>query len=271
MMGDSFGEGLRSDGETPVHPVVLSQFSMDVTTVTNAMFARFVEATGHVTDAERHGDSAVFHALVQAPSEDVAEAALNTPWWRIVRHADWRRPFGSRSSLEALDDHPVVHVSHHDAIAYCRWAGRALPSEAQWEYAARGTLAGARFPWGDALTPDGQHMANIWQGTFPHTNSAADGWHGTAPARHYAPNGLGLYQMVGNVWEWCADWFDLRTYQSGLRANPAGPVSGQIRVLRGGSYLCHDSYCFRYRVAARNATTPGTTAGNIGFRTVSAL
>ena len=267
-MGDGFGEGYFSDGETPVHEVALSDFSIDATTVTNAQFAAFVAATRFATTAERVGGSAVFHLDVTAGPGDL-DARDGGRWWRYVAGAHWRRPGGRGSDLAGLDDHPVVHVSHDDARAYCRWAGRDLPSEAQWECAARGGLAGTRFPWGDELEPGGRHRANLWQGDFPHRNTGADGWITTAPVRSYAPNGYGLWQVCGNVWEWCADWFHPGWYGRGPSRDPAGPGTGRARVIRGGSFLCHASYCNRYRLAARSANTPASATSHTGFRTVS--
>ncbi len=272
-MGNPFPDGFWGDGETPVHEVELSPYAIDVTAVTVAQFAAFVDATGYRTEAEGFGDSMVFHLLVQADDADLIGYAGGAPWWRFVRGADWRHPYG-RSSV-AEPDHPVVHVSHADALAYCTWAGRALPTEAQWEYAARGGHAGRRFPWGDQLEQDGIHRANVWQGDFPVTNTEADGYVGTAPVRSYEPNDFGLYDMVGNVWEWCADWFSPETYRrdhgQGRVLDPIGPDAGERRVIRGGSYLCHHSYCTRYRVAARSANSPESATGNTGFRTVRSV
>jgi sulfatase modifying factor 1 len=270
-MGDSSGDGNRQDGETPVHEVQLEGFEIDATSVTNADFAAFVEATGYATEAEAFGYSAVFHLAVDAERHEVMGPAAGAPWWRGVQGADWRHPGGSRSSLQGLEDHPVVHVSWNDAQAYCAWAGRRLPTEAEWEYASRGGLDGARFPWGDELMDDGDAWrVNIWQGTFPGTNTTEDGWLTTAPVRSFAPNGYGLWQTVGNVWEWCADWFDPNYYGRSPAANPQGPGLGMARVLRGGSYLCHISYCYRYRNSARSSNTPDSSMGNAGFRTVAA-
>ena len=177
------------------------------------------------------------------------------PWWRRVYGADWRHPEGPTSSLTERMDHPVVHVSGNDAAAYCRWAGRRLPTEAKWECAARGGLVQARYPWGDELAPDGRWRCNIWQGTFPTDNSLADGYLGTAPVDAFAPNGFGLHNVAGNVWEWCADWFSAAHGTTAV-ADPHGPVAGASKVIRSRSYLCHHSYCNRYRVAARTANTP---------------
>ncbi|AYL40282.1 formylglycine-generating enzyme family protein [Streptomyces fungicidicus] len=265
-MGDAFGEGYRADGETPVHPVRLTPFHIDETAVTNARFAAFVKATGHVTDAERHGSSAVFHLVVDAPAADILGNAAGAPWWINVRGAHWRRPEGVRSDVTGRQNHPVVHVSWNDASAYARWAGKRLPTEAEWEYAARGGLDGRRYAWGDELTPDGRWRCNIWQGRFPHTNTAEDGHLTTAPVKSYRPNGFGLWNTAGNVWEWCADWFSPAYYAHSAPEDPHGPDTGTARVLRGGSYLCHDSYCNRYRVAARSSNTPESSSANLGFR-----
>ncbi|CAG7607690.1 Formylglycine-generating enzyme [Leucobacter soli] len=269
-MGDSSGDGLPADGEIPVHDVELRGFEIDATPVTNAQFARFVDSTGFVTDAERFASSAVFHLLVAAPASDITGPVAGTPWWIGVRGADWRHPGGRATSLAGIDDHPVVHVSWNDAAAYCDWAGRRLPTEAEWERAARGGLDRAAYPWGDDPIDgsDGVWRANVWQGAFPVRNTAEDGWIGTAPVRSFSPNGFGLWQAVGNVWEWCADRFDAAYYARSPLADPAGPDAGDERVLRGGSYLCHPSYCNRYRNSARSRNTPDSSMGNAGFRTV---
>lgn len=266
-LGDHFGDGYAGDGEGPVHEVEVSAFRLGTTTVTNRAFAAFTDATGHRTTAEAEGYSAVFHTDVAATVADVLGRSPATPWWVGVRGADWRHPEGPRSDLDGRDEHPVVHVSHDDALAFARWAGRRLPTEAEWEYAARGGLSGRRYPWGDDLMADGAGWrCNIFQGSFPATNTVEDGWTTTAPVTAYSPNGYGLHQMVGNVWEWCADWFDAAAYQGRARRDPRGPASGTVRVMRGGSFLCHDSYCNRYRVAARSAAPPDSSASNLGFR-----
>ena len=265
-MGDPFGEGYPGDGETPVHTVRLDAFRMDTTTVTNAQFATFVKDTGYVTGAEEFGISAVFHLAFDGDPADVLNRAAQVPWWLAVRGADWRHPEGPGSDVSRRQNHPVVHVSWDDAQAYAAWAGKRLPTESEWEYAARGGLEGARFAWGDELTPRGRWRCNIFQGTFPTENTGEDGWLTTAPATSYAPNGYGLHGTAGNVWEWCADWFAADAYAHAAEHDPRGPGDGEQRVMRGGSYLCHDSYCNRYRVAARSSNTPESTAGNIGFR-----
>jgi sulfatase modifying factor 1 len=239
------------DGESPSRPVHVEGFRIAAHTVTNDDFAGFVAATGYGTTAEREGWSFVFAGLLPddfPPTRAVVEA----PWWRQVRGATWRHPEGPASDLGDRFDHPVVHVSWIDARAFCRWAGGRLPSEIEWEYAARGGLEQCRYPWGDDLTPGGKHRMNVFQGRFPEVNTGEDGFAGTAPVDAFAPNGYGLYNATGNVWEWTVDRF--------------GPSRPGQRVTRGGSYLCHDSYCWRYRCAARSGNTPDSSAGNIGFR-----
>lgn len=269
VMGDSSGDRNPGDGEVPRHAVRLESFSIDATSVTNADWARFVADTGYRSEAEEFGFSAVFHLAVAAPDEDVMGRASGTPWWVGVRGADWAHPGGRLSDLEGLGDHPVVHVSWNDAVAYCAWARRRLPTEAEWEYASRGGMADAKYPWGDQEVDEGGWRANIFQGTFPGVNTVEDGFATTAPVRSFSPNGYGLWQTVGNVWEWCADWFSSDYYRQSPPENPTGPASGQVRVLRGGSYLCHTSYCNRYRNSARSQNTPDSSMGNAGFRTVA--
>lgn len=268
QMGDHFGEGYVQDGEGPVHPVSIAALSMGATTVSNDQFAAFVQATGFVTTAEHQGVSAVFHLAFQGRPGDILNRAAGVPWWLAVKGADWKHPNGPGSSIENIGDHPVVHVSWDDALAYCSWAGGRLPTEAEWEYAARGGAAGKRYVWGNELTPKGQWRSNIWQGRFPVDNTAEDGFLTTAPGKTFKSNKFGLWQMSGNVWEWCSDWFDPDYYPIAVQDNPQGPESGECRVMRGGSYLCHDSYCHRYRVSARSSNTPDSTSGNIGFRCV---
>jgi sulfatase modifying factor 1 len=266
-MGSDDPRGYAADGEGPAHPVGLSSFSVDATTVTVDDFGAFVDAVGHRTGAETYGWSFVFAGLLPDDFEDT-RGVVATPWWRQVFGADWSHPEGPHSDVSTRGDHPVVHISWLDAMAYCAWAGTTLPTEAQWEYAAGGGLDGARFPWGEDLEPDGRHLMNVWQGTFPGDNQQGDGYYATAPVSSYPPNGHGLYEMTGNVWEWCADWFDPRFDRSQQGADPSGSPIGESRVMKGGSYLCHASYCHRYRVPARAGNSPDTSTGHLGFRTV---
>jgi formylglycine-generating enzyme len=243
------------DGEGPVREVRVEPFRIDAYAVSNERFGAFVGATGYLSEAERFGWSFVFVGLLPPPLRR-ARPVPGTPWWRAVPGACWSAPEGPGSDLRGRGDHPVVHVSWRDASAFATWAGGRLPREAEWEYAARGGLAGKRFPWGDELEQDGRHRCNVWQGVFPTVDTAADGFAGTAPVDAYEPNGFGLYNVVGNVWEWCQDRFD-------GRAGGAGPGP---RSQRGGSYLCHASYCDRYRVAARTSSDEDSSSGNLGFR-----
>ncbi len=263
-MGTNAVDGYPADGEGPAHQVRLSPFRVDRHAVSNSRFEDFVEATGHATDAEHYGWSFVFGGLLPDEFPETA-AAARAPWWRQVHGADWRHPEGPQSDLSGRADHPVVHVSHGDALAFCAWSGTRLPTEAEWECAARGGC-GEPFPWGSELEPGGEHRMNVFQGRFPGENNCADGYAGTAPVDAFPPNGHGLFNVTGNVWEWCGDWFDPRYYSVSPIEDPPGPVHGTHRVMRGGSYLCHASYCSRYRVDARSATEPDSSAGNIGFR-----
>jgi sulfatase modifying factor 1 len=265
LMGSDAPDGYREDGEGPIHVVHLSPFRVDCRAVTNARFATFVEATGDVTDAERYGWSFVFGGLLP---EDFppTRSALQAPWWRQVYGADWSHPEGPQSDVSSRAEHPVVHVSWNDAMAFCAWSGTRLPTEAEWEYAARGGLVGQRFPWGSELQPGGEHRMNVFQGRFPGENTCADGYAATAPTDAFAPNAYGLHNMTGNVWEWCGDWFDPSYYPDSALDDPRGPDGGTNRAMRGGSYLCHASYCKRYRVDARSANEPSSSTGNLGFR-----
>lgn len=256
-MGSEDAEAHPGDGEGPVRVVAVAPFAISPTAVSNAEFGAFVARTGHVTTAERLGWSFVFRLFVGPAAEGAVRGmAGGATWWVAVDGADWRRPEGPGSDVAARPGHPVVHVSRDDALAYCRWAGLRLPTEPEWEYAARGGLARARYPWGDELLPGGRHMCNIWQGTFPAHDTAADGYAGTCPVDAFPPNGFGLHNMAGNVWEWSADpWSPV-----------ARPAETARWTIRGGSYLCHDSYCNRYRVAARTHSTADSTTANVGFR-----
>jgi formylglycine-generating enzyme required for sulfatase activity len=251
-MGDDGPLSYPEDGEGPVHPVSVGPFAIDRFAVTVAEFAAFVGATGYLTDAERAGRSFVFAGLLPddfSPTRGVAAA----PWWREVAGASWRQPAGPAGSADEPGDHPVVQVSWNDAHAFASWIGGRLPTEAEWEYAARAGSS-STFPWGEELEPGGVHMANVWQGGFPDHNTLDDGYYATCPVAAFAPNAFGLHNMIGNVWEW-----------TGSRFAPGVDVGVEL-VLKGGSYLCHASYCHRYRPAARSGATPASSVGNVGFR-----
>lgn len=284
--------------EQPAHPVTLDGFWIDETEVTNAQFREFVDATGYVTVAERAPKREDFAGQVadlsQIPEENLVAGSIcfnssfdpktlrkdHPLWpyqvWKYVRGANWKQPEGPESSLEGRWDHPVVHVSYDDAVAYCRWKGRRLPTEAEWEYAARGGRDGAEYPWGNELRPEEQWRHNIWQGEFPLQNSADDGFLHTSPVKAFPPNNYGLYDMTGNVWEWCYDWYQPDYYRQSPDVNPVGPTRGfdpleptiPKRVQRGGSFMCSDNYCIGYRVAARMKGDPQSGSFHAGFRTV---
>jgi len=270
LMGTDDAEGFPADGEGPIRPVTLDPFSIDIYPVTNKLFGRFVAATGYKTEAEQFGWSFVFWAhLPKVRFNDlVKDTVAAAPWWCKVEGAMWSSPEGPQSDVTRRDHHPVVHVSWKDAHAFCRWSGQRLPTEAEWEYAARGGLEQKIYPWGDQLRPGGEHRCNIWQGEFPKHDTGDDGYKGTCPVDAFAANGYGLYSMTGNTWEWCADWFDRDFHRTADGNNPKGPATGKARVMRGGSFLCHKSYCNRYRVAARSSNTPDSSTSNIGFRCV---
>lgn len=270
IMGTEDRSGFPADGEGPVRAVTLDPFWIDCHSVTNRAFAEFAAATQYRTEAERFGWSFVFAG--DLPDGGMSQTANDTvagvPWWKRIYGADWKSPEGSGSDWRERHSHPVVHVSWNDAAAYAAWAGKRLPTEAEWEFAARGGLEQKIYPWGDELLPGGEHRCNIWQGEFPHRNTVDDGYRSTAPVDAFLPNGYGLHNVVGNVWEWCADWFSNTWHLSASRSNPVGPSGGTARVMRGGSYLCHPSYCNRYRVAARSSNTQDSSTTNIGFRCV---
>jgi len=252
IKGGTFQMG-TDDGmpyEAPVHEVVVNSFWMDEHEVTVAEFGKFVEATGYKTDAERFGWSGVFNP--------------KTGEWEKTAHADWRHPDGPQS--QATANEPVCQVSWSDAAAYAKWANKRLPTEAEWEYAARGGLTGKRYSWGDDLRPNGKPVANWWQGHFPENDTGEDGFKGRAPVESFPPNGYGLYDVAGNVWEWCADWYADDYYEHTARNNPAGAASGKERAIRGGSWLCAENFCTNYRVAARSHATPDSGLNNLGFR-----
>lgn len=255
---------LPQDAEGPLKRTKVKRFWMERDTVTNAQFSAFVDETGYLTEAERIGWSFVFAAHV-AEGVGPTQGVLEAQWWRRVDDATWRAPQGPGS--RAQPDHPVVQVSWSDARAYAAWAGGRLPTEAEWEHAARGGLGDVPFPWGgEAPTDDGPYPCNIWQGRFPQLNTAADGYHTTAPVMSFAPNGYGLHNMVGNVWEWTAERYRLRSLKKAAKAQEQA-MRG-YKLLKGGSFLCHASYCFRYRIAARAGNSPDSATTHQGFRLV---
>lgn len=282
MMGSTNGQ----PDELPVHPVTLDGFWMDKTEVTNEEFQKFVEATGYVTIAERKPDPKDFPGADPAllvPGSVVFSPPVEDPglqnhyaWWKYVPEANWKHPEGPGSTIEGREKFPVVHVSWEDAMAYAKWAGKRLPTEAEWEYAARGGLHQYPYTWGDTKHPNERSMANIWQGQFPLENTEKDGFRATAPVASFPPNGYGLYDMAGNVWEWCADWYRPDAYASNEKLNPKGPKESfdpnepgmPKKVIRGGSYLCSDLYCIGYRPSARMKSAPDTGLSHTGFRCV---
>lgn len=268
-MGSDAGDGDPADGEGPSRRVTLGAYAIAAHTVTNAQFGEFVRETGYATDAERLNWSFVFRNFVPDDVRSrITKAPAGTPWWLPVPRAYWAQPEGPGSTVLDRLTHPVVHVSWSDAHAYCGWSGTRLPTEAEWERAARGEREGARFPWGDELQPDGTHRCNVWQGEFPDRDTGQDGFAGTAPANAFKPNGLGLYNVVGNVWEWCADDFSPDYHRLSGTIDPLWIEPGAPKSLRGGSFLCHASYCNRYRVPARSSNPADSSASNVGFRVV---
>lgn len=264
-MGNDGSDRIPADGEGPARDVTLSAYRIAATSVTNRAFAEFVRATGYITQAEQAGSSFVFHLQLPEALRLESPAPADMPWWRAVADACWQRPEGPGSHLRDRPDHPVVHVSWSDAVAYCTWRGGRLPSEAEWEYAARGGLQGKRYPWGDAWEAQGEGRCQTWHGRFPDAPDA--GWHvGPVAVHSFAANGLGLYNACGNVWEWCADSFSPEYHRTTTHLNPLHTHATGLQSVRGGSFLCHDSYCHRYRVSARNGMAPGATASNVGLR-----
>jgi len=281
--------------EAPTHQVSVDSFRIDKTPVTNRQFKEFVRATGHVTLAEiapasKDYPGALPHmlyagSLVFSPPSHAVDLKNWGQWWTFLRGANWRRPYGPKSNINVLDNHPVVHVAYADALAYARWLGKDLPTEAEWEFAARGGLDGAEFAWGDEFAPGGKHLANTWQGEFPHQNLCSDGFARTSPVNEFPPNGYGLLDMIGNVWEWTSDFYASKHEAEAPKAccipeNPRGAREEESydacqpnikiprRVLKGGSHLCAPNYCRRYRPAARHAEPIDTSTSHVGFRCV---
>ena len=256
---------LPADGEGPRRFVRLKPFGLGTRAVSNAEFAEFVASTGYVTEAERFGWSFVFSGLLPEAEAATAQRVAAVPWWARSDGACWRHPEGPRSVIDERLDHPVTHVSWNDATAYAAWRGGRLPTEAEWEHAAR-PEPGAVYPWGSAEPTDEQPLCNIWQGPFPELNLAVDGFAGTAPVASFTANRFGMFNMAGNVWEWCADRFRVKSLAKAAKVRDAEAVAGSERTLKGGSYLCHRSYCYRYRIAARMGRPPDTSTGHTGFR-----
>ncbi len=287
VAGGRFWRGASEEADAqPIREVEVDGFWIDRTEVTNAEFARFVAATGYVTVAEQvpdprqypGADPAALRAgsIVFTPPEHSVDLNQPLSWWSYIPAADWKHPAGPGSSIDGRGNFPVVQVCWDDAMAYARWAHKRLPTEAEWEYAARGGINQAPYVWGNDLKPGGQWPANIWQGRFPTQNTGDDGFAATAPVGSFAPNGFGLYDMAGNVWEWCSDWYRPDSYAAAPERNPGGPSSSfdpdepgiPKRVQRGGSFLCSDEYCVRYRPGTRGKGEPGSAASHTGFRCV---
>jgi len=271
LMGTDYENAFVTDGEGPVREVEIDTFYFDKFPVTNKDFDNFCSKTGYKTEAEKFGWSFVFFQLVSnQTTKNVNESVSGAPWWWKVDDAFWRKPYGGDSNLKDLENHPVVHVSWNDANAYAKWIGKDLPTEAEWEMAARGGLIQKNFSWGND-SDEIFNKCNIWDGTFPEKNSLQDGWLGTSPVDYYDPNSLDIYDTAGNVWEWCKDWFSASFHHNDrkeTRINPSGPKYGSSKTMKGGSYLCNDSYCNRYRASARTQNTPDSSTGNLGFRLI---
>ena len=256
-----------SDGEAPARRVQLSAYYMDKYEVSNSKFAEFVKKTNHETEAETFGNSFVMDKYLSSQVlKSITQAVQGAPWWLPVNGANWKQPEGSDSNIQDRMEHPVLHVSWNDAVAYCKWSGKRLPTEAEWEYACRAGKEDRLFPWGNKWMPNDNFRGNIWTGEFPSQNDGVDGFKSTCPVETFPPNAFGLYNMVGNAWEWTADWFTIRHNALMMHQDPAGPTSGKDKVKKGGSFMCHKDYCYRYRCAARSQNTPDTSAHNLGFR-----
>lgn len=253
------------DGEGPERKVIVEDFFLEAETVTVARFADFVAATGYVTEAEKFGCAAVFSGLLENEKLIAAHVA-RTPWWARVDGATWKTPEGEGSSVEDRLNHPVTQVSWNDASAFATWVGGRLPTEAEWEHAARGGNRRRRYPWGDEEPTDEKIFCNIWQGRFPRENTLADGFFGTAPARSFEPTENGFYNLAGNIWEWTGDPFRVRSLSRHARMRNEQSSRNGEKVLKGGSFLCHKSYCYRYRIASRMGLSPDSASSNTGFR-----
>ena len=254
---------ISADGEGPIRAIKLSTYGLSRTAVTNFEFAAFVVDTDYKTDALRIGWSFVFRGLNDVSGADTPPGL---PWWKGVDGATWDCPHGPGSTWHGIEDHPVVQISHNDAAAFAAWAGGRLPTEAEWEHAARGGPGEARYPWGDDDPDDDTIFCNIWQGQFPDLNTNRDGFYGTCPVDTFDPNALGFYNMAGNVWEWCADPFKIRSISRAAKQRNAVSRLEKERLMKGGSFLCHSSYCWRYRIAARTGRQPDNAGSNVGFR-----
>lgn len=275
-MGSHINEGFPQDKEGPQVDVDIGPFAISKFTVTNKDFHKFVLDTAYITEAELHGSSNVFHLLLTEEQKEKAKALPNARWWYEVEDASWRMPEGRGSSIKDRMDHPVVHVTWNDAMAFCKWSGYRLPTEAEWELASRAGHKNLRFPWGDELEKDGKMWANTWQGDFPDVNTEKDGYLGTAPVESFQANDFGIYQMIGNVWEWCLNdgRIELKEFASKSTdefiAENKSPTS-KLKALRGGSFLCHKSHCTRYRNAGRNSNLANASTSNTGFRVAKSL
>lgn len=256
---------IRGDGEAPVRATKLARFGIERFAVTNARFQAFSQATGYQTDSEKLGWSFVFKGLIQDRDQVIGHSD-GASWWLGVEGACWQAPLGPGSTIEDALDHPASHISWNNAKAFADWAGGRLPVEAEWEHAARGGIERRTYPWGDDEPTDERVFCNIWQGRFPDSNSCADGYYGTAPVDAFAPNPVGLHNMAGNVWEWCGDAFRIRSMKAAARQRNLVARQNNERVMKGGSFLCHNSYCWRYRIAARSGRSVDSAASHTGLR-----